>query len=80
MVEARRAVGEQVAEATRDYLTSLPCDAVQFAKAVREHWGVENALHWGLDVSCREDDGRIRKEKGFMPTFGDSRKSNIVCS
>ena len=64
MVESRRAVGEQVAEATRDSLTSLPCDAPQFAKAVREHWGVENALHWVLEVSFREDDCRIRKEKG----------------
>ncbi len=50
--------------ATRDYLTSLACDVAQFAKAVREHWGVENALHWVLDVSFREDDCRIRKEKG----------------
>jgi len=64
MVESRREVGEQVAEAPRSYLTSLPCDAPQFAKAVREHWGVENALHWVLDVSFREDDCRIRKEKG----------------
>jgi len=64
MVESRREVGEQTAEDTRYYLTSLPCDATQFAKAVREHWGVENALHWVLDVSFREDDCRIRKEKG----------------
>jgi hypothetical protein len=33
----RRDVGKQVAEATRSYLTSLPGDATQFAKAVREH-------------------------------------------
>src|SRR6266496_6073485 len=64
MVESRREVGDQVAVATRDYLTSLACDVAQFAKAVREHWGVENALHWVLDVSFREDDCRIRKEKG----------------
>jgi predicted transposase YbfD/YdcC len=37
---------------------------VQFAKAMREYWGVENSLHWVLDVSFREDDCRIRKEKG----------------
>jgi hypothetical protein len=30
---------------TRDALTSLPCEATQWAKAVREYWGVENALH-----------------------------------
>jgi predicted transposase YbfD/YdcC len=42
-------------------LTSLPSDAVRFGQAVREHWGVENALHWVLDVSFREDDCRIRQ-------------------
>jgi predicted transposase YbfD/YdcC len=46
------------------YLTSLASDVTQFAKAVREHWGVENSLHWVLDVSFREDECRIRKEKG----------------
>ncbi len=64
MGESRREVGDQVAVAPRDYFTSLPCDAAPFAKAVQEHWGVENALPWVLDVSLREDDGRIRKEKG----------------
>jgi predicted transposase YbfD/YdcC len=35
----------------RFFLTSLPCDAMRFAQAVREHWGVENALQWVLDVT-----------------------------
>ncbi len=64
MVESRRAVGDHIAVETRVYLTSLACDVTQFAKAVREHWGVENALHWVLDVSFRADECRIRKEKG----------------
>ena len=64
MMESRREMGDHVAMETRDYLTSLPCDASQFAQAVREHWGVANALHWVLDVSFREDDCRICKEKG----------------
>lgn len=32
----------------------------QFASAVRGHWGIENTLHWSLDVTFREDDSRVR--------------------
>src|SRR5512135_2377072 len=45
----------------RDYLSSLPVDAKLFAWAVRGHWSVENACHWTLDVTFREDDSRIRE-------------------
>jgi len=64
MVESHRDVGGAVSSEQRFVLTSLPCDAVRFAHAVREHWGVENALHWVLDVSFREDDCRIRQGNG----------------
>ena len=47
-------------EKTRYYITSLT-DAGAFAKAVREHWSVENQLHWRLDVTFREDASRVRK-------------------
>ncbi len=36
--------------------------AESFAKAVRSHWGIENRLHWVLDVTFREDDCRVRKD------------------
>jgi len=42
----------------RYYLLSLPLDATRFAEAVRGHWGIENQLHWILDVGFREDDAR----------------------
>jgi predicted transposase YbfD/YdcC len=45
----------------RDFIPSLPADAKRFAHAVRDHWGVENRLHWRLDVVFREDASRIRK-------------------
>jgi len=42
------------------YLTSLPCDALPIAGAIRTHWGIENQLHWVLDVTFGEDACRIR--------------------
>jgi predicted transposase YbfD/YdcC len=46
---------------TRFYITCL--DSVEdFAYAVRNHWGIENSLHWCLDVVFREDSNRTRKD------------------
>lgn len=45
----------------RYYISSIDADAVLFSMAVRKHWGVENSLHWCLDVTFREDDSRIRQ-------------------
>jgi predicted transposase YbfD/YdcC len=44
----------------RCFLLSIPPDAVTFARACRAHWGVENPLHWVLDVIFREDYSRAR--------------------
>ena len=33
-----------------------------FARAIRNHWGIENTCHWSLDVTYREDESRIRHE------------------
>lgn len=42
-------------------ISSLPSTSgLELARAVREHWGVENGLHWVLDVAFREDESRIR--------------------
>lgn len=47
---------------TRYYITSLPPDAVRLNQAVRQHWGIENKLHWTLDVSFGEDLDRKRQQ------------------
>lgn len=49
----------KVTRETRYYLTSL-VDATEFGRAVREHWGIENGLHWVLDMAFREDESRAR--------------------
>ncbi len=62
MVEAeRREKGGagKVTRETRYYLTSLT-DAATFGRAVRAHWGIENGLHWVLDIAFREDESRAR--------------------
>jgi predicted transposase YbfD/YdcC len=58
IVGARRKVGGQWTVERRYYLTSLPLDVETFARAVRGHWGVENKLHWVLDVCLWEDQSR----------------------
>jgi len=44
----------------RYYISSLRRNGPQFARAVRRHWGIENSLHWSLDMTYREDESRVR--------------------
>ena len=60
MVYSRREIKGKVSEEYRYYLSSLKADAGEFARAVRGHWGIENNLHWVLDVCFREDECRVR--------------------
>lgn len=55
--------GKEAVE-TRYYLSSLEVGVKRFASAVRSHWGIENSLHWVLDMTFNEDQSRIRKGHG----------------
>ena len=60
LVEAERRLGDQRSVEVRHFLLSQPLDAATFAGLVRSHWGIENRLHWVLDVTCDEDACRVR--------------------
>jgi predicted transposase YbfD/YdcC len=61
VITSRRVEKGKEGVEVRYYLSSLPVDAGTFARAARGHWSVENACHWTLDVTFREDDSRIRE-------------------
>ncbi|MHC5763869.1 ISAs1 family transposase [Nostoc sp.] len=62
MVESVRSFNGETTVETRYFISSLESDAKQFGNSIRSHWGIENSLHWLLDVALREDDCRIRKD------------------
>jgi predicted transposase YbfD/YdcC len=63
-VTAERTLHGNTSVDTRYFISSHPCDAPLLLHSIRSHWGVENGLHWVLDVAFREDDSRLRKGHG----------------
>lgn len=59
-----RQCGDQATLESHFYILSRALAAREFAAAVRGHWGIENRLHWQLDVTFGEDASRIRKKHG----------------
>lgn len=65
-VESSRQMGDEISHETRYYISSQEgFSASHYNALVRGHWGIENKLHWHLDVSFREDSCRARK--GYAP-------------
>jgi len=64
-VEARRRVKGQLREEVRYYISDeSETNPLYYSKLARGHWGIENHLHWHLDVTFREDACRVRKGNG----------------
>lgn len=61
-VKSQRIIGEQSTTRWLYYVSSLPPQAERLGRTIRAHWGIENSLHWVLDVAFREDECRKRKD------------------
>jgi len=64
LVRGERRIGDKVSQEDRYYISSLEGDAALCLHAVRSHWGIENCVHWVLDLAFREDESRVRKDNG----------------
>ena len=60
MVERTRHLWNKVTHEVQFYLSSLPAEAQNLGHAIRTHWGIENQVHWTLDVTFSEDRCRVR--------------------
>jgi predicted transposase YbfD/YdcC len=76
MVERDRTDWKKTSHEVQYHICSLPADVKRISQAIRAHWGVENKLHWSMDVIFGEDKSRIRKGHG-SENFGTMRRQTL---
>jgi len=59
-IVSERKIGEKAEYQTSYFISSMAADAKRILSAKRSHWGIENRLHWVLDMAFREDESRVR--------------------
>jgi predicted transposase YbfD/YdcC len=64
MCSSERTCDGKTSTETRYFIGSRLMSAKRYGNALRNHWGIENSLHWQLDVTCAEDDSRVQKRNG----------------
>ena len=60
VIESERTINGKTSLERRLYIGSIPADAAVLSNAVRDHWGIENSVHWCLDVALNDDQMRAR--------------------
>ncbi len=64
MIQAERRIGQERTFKRRYFISSLASNAEKLLHVARTYWGIENKVHWVLDIAFREDDSRVRKGNG----------------
>jgi predicted transposase YbfD/YdcC len=62
LIVSERRIGDRVETQERYFISSLPNDPERILHAKRSYWGIENSLHWVLDLAFNEDRSRVRKD------------------
>lgn len=62
MIASERTIKDKTTLELRFYISSLPADAVRLNRSIRQHWRVENSVHWCMDVVFGDDRMRARTD------------------